>query len=153
MNSSAGLASPADGTIAVLLVGPRDSRRYVLRGILAPPQWHIHEACTCEEAAKLLDRHRIGVTICDTDVRGGGWQALLGNFEARPEPPKLIVSSRIADERLWAEVLNLGGYDVLVQPFDRREVLRVSRMAWQAWQDTCRGRCEPAKALHVATGS
>ncbi len=41
----------------------------------------------------------------------------------------MIVASRVTDEALWAEVLNLGGYDVLVQPFDRTEVLRVTDAA------------------------
>jgi DNA-binding response OmpR family regulator len=38
-------------------------------------------------------------------------------------PPPLIVSDRLADERLWAEVLNLGAYDLLAMPFDAKEVL------------------------------
>jgi len=40
-------------------------------------------------------------------------------------PPLLIVASRLADERLWAEVLNLGGYDVLLKPFEPAELRRV----------------------------
>ena len=31
---------------------------------------------------------------------------------------------------LWAEDLNLGAYDVLVQPFDPDEVYRVILLAW-----------------------
>jgi len=41
----------------------------------------------------------------------------------------VIVASRLADERLWAEVLNLGGYDLLAKPFDRDELVRVIAMA------------------------
>jgi nucleotide-binding universal stress UspA family protein len=37
----------------------------------------------------------------------------------------MLVVSRHADERLWAEVLNLGGFDVLTLPFDRDELGRV----------------------------
>jgi DNA-binding response OmpR family regulator len=44
-------------------------------------------------------------------------------------PPPLIVSSCVADDRLWAEVLNLGGYDLLTKPFLAAEVSRVVRMA------------------------
>jgi hypothetical protein len=29
-----------------------------------------------------------------------------------PKPPLLVVTSRLADEYLWAEVLNLGGQAV-----------------------------------------
>jgi hypothetical protein len=36
----------------------------------------------------------------------------------------MLVVSRHADERLWAEVLNLGGVDVLVLAFDRDELRR-----------------------------
>jgi hypothetical protein len=46
----------------------------------------------------------------------------------------VIVSSRLADERLWAEVLNLGGYDVLGMPFEPEKVLRVADSAWRAWK-------------------
>jgi DNA-binding response OmpR family regulator len=41
----------------------------------------------------------------------------------------LIVCSLLADDRLWAEVLNIGGYDVLMKPFLPIEVTRVVRMA------------------------
>jgi len=37
--------------------------------------------------------------------------------------PPLIVAHRLADEYLWAEVLNLGGYDLLATPFDQKQVL------------------------------
>jgi len=41
----------------------------------------------------------------------------------------LIVTSNAGDEALWAEGLNLGGYDVLAQPFDQSEVARVMTSA------------------------
>jgi len=50
-----------------------------------------------------------------------------------PSPPLLIVSSRLADERLWAEALNLGAWDVLAKPFDKREVIRAVTSAWLHW--------------------
>jgi DNA-binding response OmpR family regulator len=49
-------------------------------------------------------------------------------------PPLLLVVSKHADENLWAEVLNLGGYDVLLKPFERAEVVRVVGMAWRYWR-------------------
>jgi DNA-binding NtrC family response regulator len=134
-------AAPAtEGAISILLIGPLDSRRCALRNILTPPQWEIREATTFSEAVGILDNRGIAVTICDTEIEDGNWQVLLADLQSRANPPNLIVSSRLADERLWAEVLNLGGYDVLVQPFDRGEVLRVARMAWMAWRHKCQSR-------------
>jgi hypothetical protein len=51
-----------------------------------------------------------------------------------PVPPQLIVADRLADELLWAEVLNLGCYDLLTTPFAAEEVLRVVPMAWDFWK-------------------
>ena len=55
-----------------------------------------------------------------------------------PLPPKLIVTCRLADERLWAEVLNLGGFDVLAQPFYAREVVRSVNSACSHWDEEWR---------------
>ena len=52
-----------------------------------------------------------------------------------PDPPLLIVTSRLADERLWAEALNLGAWDVLAKPFEADEVIRIVSIAGQHWQD------------------
>jgi FixJ family two-component response regulator len=47
--------------------------------------------------------------------------------------PSLIVTSRLADDRLWAEALNLGAYDVLAKPFERLELVRSVSSAWLHW--------------------
>ena len=140
MDSHTQVKAAAEGAIAILLIGPLDARRRVLRNILAAPQWEIREAATYGKAVRILNRRPIAVAICDTELEDRNWQELLANFQIRANPPNLIVSSRLADERLWAEVLNLGGYDVLLQPFDRSEVLRVAHMAWMDWRQRCQSR-------------
>jgi hypothetical protein len=74
------------------------------------------------------------VVICDDESTQGEWQALLADLADFPSPPALIVCSRLADERLWAKVLNLGGYDLLPKPFDAAEVLQVCFQAWKSWE-------------------
>jgi len=140
MDSRTQVATVSEGRIAILLVVPLDSGRFALRNILTPPQWEIWEASTYRDAVGILDNRRIAVAISDTKFEDGHWQKLLAHLQNRANPPNLVVSSRLADERLWAEVLNLGGYDVLVQPFDRGEVRRIVRMAWTAWRQRCPGR-------------
>jgi DNA-binding response OmpR family regulator len=46
----------------------------------------------------------------------------------------LIVTSRLADERLWVEALNLGAFDVLAKPFDQKELVRSVSLAWLHWR-------------------
>ena len=71
--------------------------------------------------AKLRPR----LVVCDTEIEGrGSWRDLLADRDAQCGFA-LVVASRHADERLWAEVLNLGGIDVLETPFEEEEVERV----------------------------
>lgn len=51
-----------------------------------------------------------------------------------PYRPKLIVASLLTTEGIWADVLNLGGYDVLVRPLNQEEALHSIGMAWLAWK-------------------
>jgi hypothetical protein len=50
------------------------------------------------------------------------WEQVLSRLA---HPPHLIVISRLADERLWAAVLNQCGFDVLAKPLARDEVLEL----------------------------
>jgi DNA-binding response OmpR family regulator len=63
------------------------------------------------------------VLICESNLSDGSWRDVLSGLAAEAAAPPLILVSRLADDHLWAEVLNLGGYDVLSKPFDAREVL------------------------------
>ena len=68
----------------------------------------------------------------------GGWQDLLNGVLDMPTPPNVIVTAPDADDLLWSDVLNRGGYDVLARPFDRAEVVRIISLAWMNWKQTYR---------------
>ena len=51
-----------------------------------------------------------------TNCQTADWQDLWDVLRGTPVPPVFIVSAYWADERLWAEVLNLGAYDVSPNP-------------------------------------
>ena len=42
---------------------------------------------------------------------------------------EVVVCSRLGDPNLWLDVLEQGGYDVLVEPFDHEEVRRTLEVA------------------------
>ena len=71
----------------------------------------------------------------------GDWKDVLELTSEMNEPAQLIVLSRDGDERLWAEVLNLGAWDVLIKPFHPKEVYRTIH---SAWQHGCATRRRPA---------
>jgi DNA-binding response OmpR family regulator len=59
----------------------------------------------------------------------GNWKDVLAAASSLPIPPPVIVTARFANERLWAEVLSLNGFDVLTKPFDADEVMRAISLA------------------------
>jgi DNA-binding NtrC family response regulator len=127
------LLSP-DLPAPVLLVSPYPDDHFVLPELLADSNWEWHKSHGCREALDLLQTKAFTVVICERDQPDGCWRDLLDAGAKLTPPPSLIVCSRLADEHLWAEVLNLGGYDVLAKPFDHEEVSRVTFGAWHSWK-------------------
>jgi DNA-binding NtrC family response regulator len=75
-----------------------------------------------QQARKAIRQYDPEIVVCEAQVRESkNWQELLEEAQAQS---LMLVVSRHADERLWAEVLNLGGFDVLALPFDRDELRR-----------------------------
>lgn len=117
----------------ILLISPHEEDRTSLQHIFDDSSWKLHIAGTFLEAGRLLRCEPISVII--SEVRLGErycWKDLLRDLQKMASPPPLIVADRLADEMLWAEVLNLGACDLLMKPFDSDEVLRVVSMAHRA---------------------
>jgi CheY-like chemotaxis protein len=109
----------------VLFVSPVSADQAALYRILKGSNWEVLVAATCQEALDQLRRHRVALTVCESTLKDGGWKEILQHITQTGDAPLLIVTSPCADEHLWAEVLNLGGYDVLATPFRDSEVWHV----------------------------
>ncbi len=83
--------------------------------------------------AALQREQDVAVILVDQECGPCLWKELLAEAGASPRPPYLIVTSRVADEGLWAEALNLGAYDVLARPFEKAEAARVIHVALLRW--------------------
>jgi DNA-binding NtrC family response regulator len=97
--------------------------------------WTVIASATVASAISVLEERPLPIVICDSEIASGTWGELLERISLFPDPPLLIVTSRLADERLWAEAINLGAWDVLAQPFDAEEAIRIVGFAWQHWRD------------------
>jgi len=124
-----------DRTVRVLAVSSAEEDLRFLRHLFAHSNWAIHTARDCAEAADFLRRDPMPVILCDAELADGTWRDLLRTLTSLRHNSLLIVTSRAADDFLWAEVLNLGGYDVLMKPLDPKEVVRVISLAWLHWKN------------------
>ena len=144
-NSSA----PPESGLVALVVSPCRGDLLSLRGTL-PSNWTLYVARDAAEAKQVLRQTSVPVILCESELPDGNWKDLLAAAAGIQSPPLLIVTSRLADEYLWAEVLNLGGYDVLAKPFNSVEFIQVMSMAWRRWKSEWkRGGSESAMAQSV----
>ena len=96
-------------------------------------RWKLVTASTLPRALTLMRQYQVAIVFCEQALETGSWRDLVAEATAMPQGPMVIVTSRLADERLWTEVLNQGGYDLLSKPFDPMEVTRVIEGALRRW--------------------
>ena len=113
----------------VLVVSPQKEDHHVLKRMLPPDRWTLFQALSLSSALIRLRNHRIQLVLCERDLSPGTWKDLFCALLALNPPPVFIVTSRLADERLWAEALNVGAYDVLAKPLESSEVNRTLSLA------------------------
>jgi DNA-binding NtrC family response regulator len=135
--------------ISILVVSSHAEDLTSLRNILNHRDWKISHCASVHDACEHMqnDATETCVVVTESSLPDGTWKDLLHAADARQQPPLVLVTSRHADDRLWGEVLNLGGYDVLLKPFDRSEVVRVIGMAWRCWVGAFRRSRTPRPQL------
>jgi len=119
--------------VSVLCVSPLAEDYFSLQAVFNHSKWQLHKTDSPASALAVIRRREIGVVICERDLSPGTWIDMLEELRPLQNAPPLIVTSRLADERLWAEALNLGAYDVLAKPFERKELVRSVSLAWLHW--------------------
>lgn len=137
--------------ISVLSVSPFWTDHNALEQLLHPPRWTLRKAQSFSAALALLANERVSLVVCESDLGQESWREVLAETVVISDAPFLIVTSQLADERLWVDALDLGAYDVLVKPFDTTELTRVLNSAWLNWHGRHDAAAEPI--LLKATGA
>jgi len=133
--------------VCVLAISPHADDHVRLHEIFRKRAVKLYRASTWREASQRLARDRPQVVICEAALPDADWTEVVGVTAWQRDAPRVIVISRLADESLWAAVLNLGGYDVLSKPLAQEEVVRVVGLAWQNWTNERRRRGKQPETL------
>jgi len=78
------------------------------------------------------------VAIFPAALADSEWWAFWGELSLLNPRPAILVYARATSFELWSSVLDLGGYDVIVEPFSDREIQDAVRRAALSF----RGRLE-----------
>jgi DNA-binding response OmpR family regulator len=103
----------------ILFVSKSEADLCVLRDVAHQAGQSVVCVSDSDTARVEIRKSNPDLVLWDADMRGSqDWRGLLEEEEA----PLLIVASKVPSQRFWAEVLNLGGFDVLTLPFVHGEL-------------------------------
>ena len=105
-------------------------RRSTLLDALESCGFDVLPVCDCHEARRMLEIvPLVQVVVTDARLHDGDWRRVIEIVERRRRKIEVVVCSRLGDPKLWLDVLEQGGYDVLVEPFQHEEVRRIVEAA------------------------
>lgn len=133
----------ATSGFTVLALSPDAEDHSSLAQLCSHEGWGFRSAHSARLALRVIRSKPVAVVICERDLPDGDWRDVLDDLQRLPTAPLMIVVSRLADEALWAEVLNLGGYDVLLKPFELKELMWSVTSAFRQWESQPRLRFAP----------
>ena len=113
----------------VLFVSPHSEDADRLSQILGPLPVEVEHVADLEHARRKLRQEPYPVILTDTALPDGAWSDVLDLAHHISPDSQVIVTTRLADARLWIDALGRGVFDVLVQPFYPREVRRIMASA------------------------
>jgi DNA-binding NtrC family response regulator len=115
--------------ITVMLVMARE-RRLSLLETLESCAIDVLPVCDCNEARRMLETQPpVQAVVTDTALPDGDWRRVLEIVVQGCANIEVVVCSRLGDHKLWMDVLEQGGYDVLVEPYQREEIRRIVEAA------------------------
>jgi DNA-binding NtrC family response regulator len=123
----------------VLFVTRRHEDARLLSRMLRALPLRLDHVASIKLAHAKLQREDYDVILTEAALPDGTWVDVLQLARNSAQELEVIVTDPQADARFWAEVLNLGAYDVLPQPFYEPEVCRIlsnacSRSAVEAYR-------------------
>jgi DNA-binding response OmpR family regulator len=125
--------------VGVFAVSQNENELRVLRDIFSRSNWELQAAGSLQEALGIIERDETPVVLYDRGFGDDGWREMLQGVDGWERPPHVIVASDSSETALWAEVINLGGFDLLVKPFTPKELFWVISLAWRQWHVQPRG--------------
>jgi DNA-binding response OmpR family regulator len=119
-----------DGAVSILAVvsDPRD--RNILNDIARREKWALRCTASCDSAVELMRHRGFGVILLDRNFTPVDWRAGFLTLTEHSPRSAIILLSREIDDRLWLEVIERGGFDVIIRPIRVARAVKAIRCGW-----------------------
>jgi DNA-binding NtrC family response regulator len=84
-----------------------------------------------------LTRISYQVVLLPAALPDNGWWQLWGELALLHPRPEILVYAPTASFRLWSGVLEIGGYDVIVEPFTDQDLQQAILRAATSFKERC----------------
>ena len=113
---------------AMLVMG--SERRLPLLKVLESCGIKVLPVGDCNEARRILrNQPSVPVVITDSTLPDGDWRRILDIVAQGSANVEVVVSLRLGEHAIWLDILEQGGYDVLVEPYQHEEIQRIVEAA------------------------
>jgi len=125
--------------IRILALVPTEMRARTLDA-LAPLGGRIDFMSTAAEVSRVvLSSTLYHVALVPAALSENGWWALWGEIALLHPRPEILVYAQNASFELWSGVLEIGGHDVIAEPFSGDELRRAVSRAASSFAERCSG--------------
>jgi len=113
------------GRNSVLVVTPSPNDYDLIASSLAPDELDVLPAnCLLEAVLHQLASPEPYVVVYDTDSPEE-WRQALRRFLTVRKQTRVVLVSRLPDDQMWMDVLDGGGFDLVMKPFQPLEIRSV----------------------------
>jgi DNA-binding response OmpR family regulator len=112
-----------EGCLRILVLSMSLEDRFVLERLGKQHDWELQFTSSPGEGLKLASQSHFDLILCDRDQYGYPWREVMDRLAACSPRSCILLVSPVSDDHLWRDVLQRGGYDVLIRPLREQSAL------------------------------
>jgi DNA-binding response OmpR family regulator len=112
-----------EGRLKILALSMFLEDRFVLERLGRQHDWELQFTSSPREGLKLSSQSHFELILCDRDQPGYPWREVMYRLAACSPRSCIFLVSPVSDDHLWRDVLQQGGYDVLIRPLREESAL------------------------------
>ena len=118
-----------EGRLKILALSIFLQDRLLLERLGKQYNWELRFTNSPTEAFNWVSQSQFEIILCDRNQPGYPWREVMDRLAKSSPRSCILLISPINDDYLWSDVLQWGGYDVLMRPLRAEVVLHLVNAA------------------------
>ena len=114
-----------EARVSILALSLPLGDRFLLERLGEQHNWSLRVADSPREGFRLASQSHFEVILCDRHQPGYPWREVMDRLAKSSPRSCVLLVSPVKEDHLWSDVLEQGGYDILIRPLREGVVLHV----------------------------